>query len=243
MTTTKAKKSKSKSSTSQRRSPLIEPSIPATEQNGTIEIHKRARDRIWGTLLKRIAEGVYRPGERLKEMALAHEFEVSQAPVREVFRELETLGVLVSEHYRGTRIREISSQETYDAYQLRGYLEEIAVQLIPPARLKDEIESIEALQVAMRRAARSGDPDGFAQANTQFHRSIVSLASNHTLLKVWDSLEIGMRSRLNLQKNEGRLLSLAEIHQPIVDSLKRKNLKQAGAMLREHAFSFLKDLP
>jgi len=202
-----------------------------------------ARDLIRRALLKRISDGVYLPGERLKEMELAHEFDVSQAPVREAFRELETLGVLVSEHYRGTRVREISSQETYDAYQLRGYLEEIAMQLIPPEKLRDEIGSIEALQMSMRKAARAGDADGFAAANTQFHRSIVSLASNQTLLKVWESLEIGMRSRLNLQKNEGKLNSLAEIHQPIVDSLRRGDLIQTGVLLREHTFSFLNDLP
>jgi len=213
------------------------------KQNISIETHKSARDRIRWALLKRISEGVYLPGERLKEMMLAQEFEVSQAPVREAFRELETLGVLVSEHYRGTRVREISKQETQDAYQLRGYLEEIAAQQIPLEKLKDRIESIEELQATMRMAAQIGDIDGFARANTQFHRSIVSMASNQTLLKVWDSLEIGMRSRLNLQKNEDRLLSLAEIHQPIVDSLKRGDFKQTGAMLREHAFSFLKDLP
>jgi DNA-binding GntR family transcriptional regulator len=215
----------------------------AAEQTVAIENYKSARDHIRRALLKRISEGVYLPGERLKEMALAHEFEVSQSPVREAFRELETLGVLVSEHYRGTRVREISSQETYDAYQLRGYLEEVAAQLIPLDKLKHEIGSIESLQESMRTAARVGDPDGFALANAQFHRSIVSLASNQTVLKVWESLEIGMRSRLNLQKNEGKLRSLAEIHQPIVDSLKRGDLKQTGALLREHAFSFLKDLP
>jgi DNA-binding GntR family transcriptional regulator len=218
-------------------------SSSVVERGVAIEIHKSARDRIRWALLKRISEGVYLPGERLKEMTLAQEFEVSQAPVREVFRELETLGLLVSEHYRGTRVREISSQETYDAYQLRGYLEEIAVQLVPPAKLKDALGSIEAMQAAMRRAARTGDADGFARANTEFHRSIVSLASNRTLLKVWDSLEIGMLSRLNLQKNEKKLRSLAEIHQPIVDSLKRGNLKETGVLLREHAFSFMRDLP
>jgi len=217
--------------------------VPAAEVSAAIERHKSARDLIRSALLKRISEGVYLPGERLKEMALAHEFEVSQAPVREAFRELETLGLLVSEHYRGTRVRGVSSQETHDAYQLRGYLEEIAVQLIPPAKLNDAIAATAALQASMRAAALTGDPDGFALANTQFHRSIVSLASNQSLLKVWDSLEIGMLSRLNLQKNEKKLRSLAEIHQPIVDSLKKGDLKRTGVLLREHAFSFLKDLP
>src|SRR5213082_2458579 len=97
-------------------------SSPVAERGVPIETHKSARDRIRWVLLKRISEGVYLPGERLKEMTLAEEFEVSQAPVREVFRELETLGLLVSEHYRGTRVRGISSQQIRDAYQLRGYL-------------------------------------------------------------------------------------------------------------------------
>jgi DNA-binding GntR family transcriptional regulator len=221
----------------------VESPLTAQKQSVATEIHKSVRDRIRWALLKRISEGVYQPGERLKEMKLAQEFEVSQAPVREVFRELETLGVLVSRRYRGTYVRNISSQENRDAYQLRGYLEEIAVQLIPLTKVNDVVQSVEALQATMQEAAQTGDPDGFAQANTQFHRSIVSMASNQMLLKVWDSLEIGMLSRLNLQKNEGILLSLSEIHQPIVDSLKRGDLKQTGVLLREHAFSFLNDLP
>jgi DNA-binding GntR family transcriptional regulator len=212
-------------------------------QSAVIEMHRSTRDRVRLAVLKRISEGVYLPGERLKELALAHEFDVSQAPVREAFRELEALGVLVSEHYRGTRVREISGRETKDAYQMRGYLEEIAAHLIPLAKLQEQMESIEALQVIMRKAAQSGDTEGFASANIQFHRSIVGLSSNQTLPKVWDSLEIGMRSRLNLQKNEDRLLSLAEIHQPIVDALKQGDLKQTGVLLREHAFSFLDNLP
>jgi len=217
--------------------------VPAVEVTAAIERHKSARDLIRSALLKRISDGVYLPGERLKEMALAHEFEVSQTPVREAFRELETLGLLVSEHYRGTRVRGISSQEFHDAYQFRGYLEEIAVQLIPLTKLKDAIACTEALQASMRAAALNGDADCFARSNTQFHRSIVGLASNKMLLKVWDSLEIGMLSRLNLQKNEKKLRSLAEIHQPIVDSLKSGDLQQTGVLLREHAFFFLKDLP
>jgi DNA-binding GntR family transcriptional regulator len=221
---------------------LKKPSL-VVEQNISVEVHRSARDRIRWALLKRISEGVYRPGERLKEMKLAQEFDVSQAPVREVFRELETLGVLASRRYRGTHVREISSRENRDAYQLRGYLEEIAVQLIPAEKLKDAIQSIEELQASMRTAAQTGDMDGFARANTLFHRSIVSISSNQTLVKVWESLEIGMLSRLNLQKNEKKLRSLADIHQPIVDSLKLGDLKQAGVLLREHAFSFLNDLP
>src|SRR5271170_6149098 len=132
---------------------------PTSEQSAANEVDKSARDRIRRTLLKRISEGVYRPGERLVEMKLAQEFEVSQAPVREVFRELETLGVVVSRRYRGTHVREITSRENRDTYQLRGYLEEIAAQLIPLEKLREAIPSIEALQASMRTASQTGDMD------------------------------------------------------------------------------------
>ena len=129
---------KSQSPASLKQSPevgSVKPPSQSAKEGIAIEEQKSARDRIRWTLLKRISEGLYRPGERLKEMKLAQEFEVSQAPVREVFRELETLGLLVSRRYHGTHVREISSQENRDTYQLRGYLEEIAVQLIPPAKV------------------------------------------------------------------------------------------------------------
>jgi DNA-binding GntR family transcriptional regulator len=203
-----------------------------------LEGENSASARIRGVILKRISDGTYVPGERLKELTLAYEFNMSQAPVREAFRALVSLGVLESKHYRGTHVRAISVQETQDVYQLRGYLEEIAARLIPASRLEQNIDAIEALQVAMRTAALTDDMEGFAQANVQFHRSIISLSSNQAFLKVWDSLEIAMWSRMNIQRNEQRLHSLAEIHQPIVDALKAGDLQQAGILLREHSFSF-----
>lgn len=211
---------------------ILEPATPA----------QSARDRIRRALLKRISDGTYPPGQRLKELPLAQEFKVSQAPVREAFRELETLGILVSERYRGTRVRNLSIDETREVYQLRGYLEEIAAQLIPEKLLKKTIPTLQAFQDTMRAAALAGDIETFANANIQFHRTIVGLATNHAVLRVWDSLEIGMRSRLNLHRLEPTLHALAEIHQPIVDALKSADLPRTGALLREHSFSFAKNL-
>jgi DNA-binding GntR family transcriptional regulator len=196
------------------------------------------RERIRLALLKRISDGTYQPGERLKELAIAQEFNVSQAPVREAFRELQSMGVLVSEHYRGTRVRNLTLEETRDIYHLRGYLEEIAAQLIPLPALHREIHTIEAHQVTMRAASQAGDLEGFANTNILFHRAIVGLASNQAILRTWDSLEIGLCTRLNVHRNSKNIYKLAEVHQPIVDALRSEDLILAGRLLREHSFSF-----
>jgi DNA-binding GntR family transcriptional regulator len=55
------------------------------------------RDRIRDVLVARILDGTYAAGTQLKELILAREFNVSQAPIREALRELEGAGLVVSE--------------------------------------------------------------------------------------------------------------------------------------------------
>ena len=52
------------------------------------------RSNIRDYIQQQIAEGVYRPGDRIVETRLAKELNVSQAPVREAMLELSTIGML-----------------------------------------------------------------------------------------------------------------------------------------------------
>src|SRR5919107_2952392 len=84
------------------------------------------RDQIKDVLMQRILDGVYGPGERIVETRVAEEFGVSQAPVREALRELELLRLVVSEPFRGARVRDVTAQELAEIYPVRAALEEVA---------------------------------------------------------------------------------------------------------------------
>src|SRR5439155_13658079 len=86
---------------------------------------KRActRDYIRDTLVGRILDGTYPAGTQLKELHLAREFDVSQAPIREALRELEGSGLVVSQRFRGTRVRGADFAEMRESYELRMMLE------------------------------------------------------------------------------------------------------------------------
>src|SRR5258707_15138406 len=90
-------------------------------------------DRICRILADRIIAGQLAPGERLVEMRIAEEFRTSQAPVREALRELETLRLVESEPYRGTRVRDVGAEEMAEAYAVRAVLEQAAAELAAPA--------------------------------------------------------------------------------------------------------------
>jgi DNA-binding GntR family transcriptional regulator len=198
-------------------------------------------DRIRWTILERIMDGTYQPGDRLKELALAREFHVSQAPVREALRKLEAIGVLKSDPYRGTRVRELSSTELRDSYQLRGILEQSATEFItdfPP----ESVEYLEQELLAMQNSEQRKDLQAFACHNRNFHRCIMDRCQNKELFRVWQSLGICMRSRLNAQRRLSHLAQAVESHRPIIDAMRGGDFARAGRLLREHSFGFVSDL-
>jgi DNA-binding GntR family transcriptional regulator len=200
-----------------------------------------AHDRVRWTILERILDGTYQPGERLKELTLAREFRVSQAPVREALRKLEAIGVVKSEPYRGARVRELSPTELRDAYQLRGILEHAATEFISNFP-EESVRTLEKEYVAMQAAANAGDLQAVACHNRNFHRCIIERCQNQEVVRAWHSLGICMRARLNVQRRVDRLPEAILSHQPIIDALRAGNLRHAGQLLRDHSFGFVSDL-
>ncbi len=63
------------------------------------------REQIREHILEGIISGRWQPGERIVERHIAVELEVSQTPVREALRELESLRLIESAPNKGVRVR------------------------------------------------------------------------------------------------------------------------------------------
>lgn len=188
-------------------------------------------------LMDRILNGELAPGTRLREMHVAAEFTVSQGPVREALRELEALGLVHTEPYRGTSVREFSKTDLREAYMVRAALEELAGRLAAPA-LKGRGEELKALALRIQEAAHKNDINGYVTGDVAFHRAIVEAASNKVLLRSWDALgfEVRMQTRLS-----NHILNLPEVqkeHWPIIDALNAGDGKKAGRLLQQHVYRF-----
>lgn len=157
------------------------------------------RDQIRNAIVSRILDGICPPGTRLKEMALAREFNVSQAPVREALRELETLGLVESERYRGTRVRGIDLVELREAYELRAEIEEAAARRAVPCE-PSRLDALEGELAAMRDATAEGDVETFMACVVRFHRGIVEMSGNRVFLRAWELMAWDVRARIAMQR-------------------------------------------
>jgi DNA-binding GntR family transcriptional regulator len=191
------------------------------------------REQIRELLLERILGGDLRPGDRIVELQVAQELGTSQAPVREALRELQSLGFVEHEPYRGSRVRRISEEEIAEIYPVRAALEELAAQEAA-SRLGGEVAELEREFGAMRTAADRGDLNDLAAHDATFHRLIVEAAGNQVLLDTWRTLRVEARVVVTVLKTDIDLHELAELHRPLLEALKEGAPDKAGRALRQH---------
>lgn len=190
------------------------------------------RAQIKEVLLERILDGVYQPGERIVETRVAREFGVSQGPVREALRELESLRLVVSEPFVGVRVRAITPEELGEIYPVRSGLEEVAARAAAP-RFAGAVEPLERELEHMRRIAPTGAVHDFMLHDVQFHRLIVEGSGNRTLGELWTSLHVEARTMITFTRY-GDLRAIAESHVPILEALRAGDPERSSAALRAH---------
>jgi DNA-binding GntR family transcriptional regulator len=192
------------------------------------------REQIKDVILQRIVEGSYEPGSRLVETRIAQELGVSQGPVREALRDLEQLGCVVHEPYRGCSVRAFGPDELLEAFPVRAALEALAARLAAEHITDAELDELDELLQRMRAAAGRGDAHEQSQANASFHATIVRAARNATLERQWRMLEPYSRTYLTVSRPGIDLVHLSDRHRPILDALRRRDADAAGQAMHDH---------
>jgi DNA-binding GntR family transcriptional regulator len=193
-------------------------------------------ERVKQDLLRRITSGELQPGARLVELHIARELNTSQGPVREALCELEGLELVVTEPYKGSRVREVTPQDIREAYVVRATLEELAGQLAAP-HFQSDVDDLRKVATKILSAARKKDIAAYARHDILFHRSIVEGAQNRILLRSWNSLAFEVRLQLWLARGNVDLLTAQEAHWKIIDALEAGDGNLAGELLRKHIYN------
>jgi DNA-binding GntR family transcriptional regulator len=189
-------------------------------------------DQIRQVLIDGITSGRFQPGERIVERRIATELGVSQAPVREAFRQLEALRLIETVPNRGARIREFTEDDFAEFFPVRAGLEETAADLAVP-RLDGRVE---ALEDHIARLAAAEAPD-VMRHSIAFHREIVEAAGNRLLRSVWESLGIEIWTTLSVRRHKTELCGKTAEHIEIAEAFRRRD-PGVGRLLHDHVMKY-----
>lgn len=191
------------------------------------------KDQIKDILIGRIVSGELTPGDRIKEMQVAREFGTSQGPVREAIRCLESLGYVEHKVHFGAVVRIIKRREMEEAFDAREALEVYALGKVLCDARRD-VRSIESCLDRMEAAVLKKDITAFSKQDNFFHRRIIELTGNRTLLAMWDSLEMQNLIIDALNETTIPLEAAYKLHIPIVAAIADGQMDKALRRLAEH---------
>lgn len=137
--------------------------------------------RVVRILREEILNGVLAPGLQIRQEAMAEQFGVSRAPIREALRQLEAEGLVTSELHRGAFVSSHSLEEIEETLDIRLALEVRALTLALPHITPDVVAKAGKILAAYD---RSDDPREWRDLNIAFHQTLYAPCRRPRLLKM-----------------------------------------------------------
>ncbi|HEX4816884.1 MAG TPA: GntR family transcriptional regulator [Nonomuraea sp.] len=186
-------------------------------------------------LFERVLSGAFKPGDRLRESAIAGELGVARNTVREAVRMLELSGLVRYEVNRGAVVISPTAESLDAVYTARERLEATAASKPPSA---GQLKAIEAAFEALVDAAESRDAQRIVQLDLAFHASIVALLESSRLEQFYADLTQELRFYLMVLSVQDREFdnpsALIAEHQAILDAIRSGDPDKAVHEVRAH---------
>lgn len=193
---------------------------------------------------KLILNQTLKPGERINEVQLARQMEVSRGPVREALLMLQSEGLVTYEVNRGTSVSTLSSEDAFEIYTMRAFLEGEAAQLALPHLRDVDFKKLEEILVTLQHALQANDTLQLILCDTLFHRTVVDASKHKRMAHAHQQLDplVNAMYMTISSKVPLRLPRVVEIHAVLVDALKTGDAQQVRHAFRAHYLDAMQEL-
>lgn len=189
-----------------------------------------------------ILSGVYRPGQRLTEVALSEAMNTSRTPVTAALKALVEQGLVLYATHRGYWVREFSLDEVMEAYEVRGCLEGLACRRAAERGLPDELAARMLACVALGERLTAGvrlapqDHAAYSRMNVDFHNAILAASGNQMLGRfVHRANDMPIASdRMVLWGDRDIVRRSHDAHVRMLDAMRQGQGLRAEMLMREH---------
>ena len=141
-------------------------------------------------LRRRVLDGELPPGTRLREEALAEEFQQSRHTIRRALDKLVAEHLLTAEAYRGISVTALTERDFIELQQMRSALESEAVRLIIRAHGHQwPADVLAPIEDAIDRLAAAAAADHDVEiAHSEVHQALVAAAANERIAAAYAGL-------------------------------------------------------
>jgi DNA-binding GntR family transcriptional regulator len=186
-------------------------------------------DMVAALIRELIITGELTAGQQLRQRDLAQRFGVSQTPVREAMRRLESEGLVIGDTHRGFTVVMPDDGPVEENFQIRAALESLGASLA--ARKIDAAGIVHLRDLNERMRALDDDDPRYAELNREFHFTLQAYSRSPLLMSLmrllWASLHGGPRVLRTHAES-------ARQHDAILEALRAGDAEAARALTYQH---------
>lgn len=173
-------------------------------------------------------------GTLLPEVEIGERYGVSRSPVREVFRLLESEGLLTVIPRKGVQVTQISREDLADAYEVRLWIECLLVSKAATRITEDVLNQLEQiLEKTPKNPNTHEEIVNFAKYNIKFHDLIVHSAENKYAEIFLKQIKIVTQRAVYFVQYSRYQQSWTE-HKELLIALKNHDPKKSKKLIRHH---------
>ncbi len=203
---------------------------------------RKMTDWVWEELREAIIELRLRPGEPLREAALAEQLGVSKTPLREAFARLEQEGLVETTSFKGAVVTGYSERDLKEIYELRALLEGAAARAAAERPTDETLAELRDVVARSRELRDAGDIVGLAGLLGHFDVIVYAQVSNERIAALIDNLRAHLARIGKLTEAiPGRVAASVEEHAAVVDAIVAHDPDEAERLIRMHIGSVLAD--
>jgi DNA-binding GntR family transcriptional regulator len=180
-----------------------------------------------------IAEGRLKPGDPIRQEAVAKEFGISRIPVREALRQLENEGLVVHRPNSGARVAILDFEECVAIYKIRERLEPLAIGESAGRLTEEQLETVARL--ARELEGLTHDRDRWLMGDRELHLACYAGVGTPPLLNMiegfWNTTQHYRRVLLTTFSDADFDVVSAD-HRLMVDALVNHNARAAEELVR-----------
>lgn len=185
-------------------------------------------------LTEAILNGDIGPGDRIIETRIAKDLQVSQAPVREAIRELEQMGLVETQPYKGAFVKVIKEKELFETCKLRMLIESFAAEIVAEKVNSHILDKLAELIERMKQFAETNRRSEFLEVDISFHELIVKFTDNSLLHKIWSMVNMAQLPYAAFSGTEMSFSLIIKQHESIYGAFVEKNPQLAANAVKEH---------
>src|SRR6056297_3222816 len=133
---------------------------------------QRRADIIADALEELVFTGGFNDGDRLDEIRLARQFDVSRTPIREALQRLVASGLAEQIPRRGVFIRQPGLVELMEMFETMAEIEGVCGRLAAHRISESALRELDSANALCTEAIAADDTDGYYRENEHFHHLI-----------------------------------------------------------------------